>query len=266
MRSTFFSILFIFLLSPLLWSEEPVVIKIITVSEGNHVYFYRLLEESFKLVGKEVVFESLGEIPQTRVGHMLDTNKLSLGWFLESEKRDNRWDSVKVGLTGGLIGQRIFFIGKGKQHLFDDIYTLEDFREANLTGVLGSIWFDVDIWKYNDLPYQPITGNWRKMYPMLSSGDRDVDYCSRSITEILVEAKNYPMLDIEKRLLFIYDRDFIFYLSPDFAKKHGPLLEEALTKAREEGVIDRLVKEFYETSFQRLDYDNRIRIHLKTPR
>ncbi len=64
--------------------------------------------------------------------------------------------------------------------------------------------------------------------------------------------------------MFIYDRDFFFYLSPS-AAKYRDALEYALITAKESGLMDELVRKYWVDDFHRLDYDGRVKIYLETP-
>jgi len=133
---------------------------------------------------------------------------------------------------------------------------------------MGEGWFDVKVWRENGIKYKEHGGNWKYIYDVLAYQDR-YDYFSRGFNEIVLESKEHPLLDIEKRLLLIYDRDFIFYLSKNginAGAKYKNEIQEALEKAKNSGLIKRLVRKYWANDFEVLDYDNRIKIYLKTPK
>jgi hypothetical protein len=159
------------------------------------------------------------------------------------------------------------FIKKGDQPLYDKVNTLDDFRKLNLTGGMGRDWFDAKVWKINLLLFKEHSGDWRAIYRMIPDG-RDYDYFPRGLNEILVEAGKYPKLGIENRLVLIYDRDFRFYLSKqgvNAGAKYKNILNSIMQKAKESGLIDKLVRKYWAGDFDTLKYDDRIKIHLKTP-
>lgn len=203
-------------------------------------------------------------IPQKRTHVMLQDGKLTLMWLIESAERNKEYTPVSVGLTNGLIGERIFLIPKGKQHLYDSVKTLEDFREIKKVGAFGKNWYDSKVWEANSLKYTVVDGEWRQIYRFLKLEKVGVDYFSRGFTEIVTEAGQHPYLDIEQKLVFIYERDFIFYLS-DNAKKYKPILEKALINAKETGLMDSLIQKYWKDDFEKLEYENRTKIFLKLP-
>ena len=64
--------------------------------------------------------------------------------------------------------------------------------------------------------------------------------------------------------MFIYDRDFRFYLSPS-AAQYKDVLEDALFQAQESGLIDRLIRSYWADDFLELNFDKRVKIELETP-
>ncbi len=235
--------------------------------DGIHKYYHELLIESIKENGYlPVVAISPGakNIPQKRAIKMLEHDMLSTLWLVQSKARDEKYTPVEIGITNNLIGHRIMFIPKGTQVLFDNINTLEDFRKSGLTGGFGKNWFDVKVWNANNLKSYEMDGDWRRLYLMVAHRNRGIDYFSRGFNEIMIEAQTQPALDIEQRLMLIYDRDFRFYLSPS-AAKYKQILEESLTKAKKSGLMDKLIRKHWSKSFSQLNFDKRIKIRLKTP-
>ncbi len=192
--------------------------------DGTHVYYHDLLQQSLEASGIDIEIKStqslptIGHVPQKRAVSMLQNDQLSILWRMQSRERDKHYTPVEVGITNNLIGHRILLIPRGKQPVYDKINNLEDLRNAGLVGGFGINWFDARVWKKNKLKYQEVDGEWRHIYPMVASKNRGIDYFSRGFNEIMLEIKLRPDLEIEKRLMLIYDRDFRFYLSPSTAK------------------------------------------------
>jgi len=239
-------------------------VPIIDDSPLQHLFFHELLEAAIRDAGHTPVLVP-EIINQLRTKFYLDSGQISIFWMIESVERNEKYTPIDVPITNGLIGKRVLLIKKGDQHIYDDVQTIEDFRELNLVGGMGKEWFDVEVWKANNLRYKEKSGNWKLIFNMIAGG-RDFNYFSRGVNEIIVESVQYPYLDIEERLVFIYDRDYRFYLSKDGVNagdKHQSVIEDALKKAKDSGLIDRLVTKYWGNNLQVLDYDNRIRIDLK---
>lgn len=243
---------------------KNVELTIVSLPDNKHLYFQELLQKSIESAGHKIKINLLGEMSQLRIVKMLDSNRISLRWLLQTEKRDKKYTPVEVGITNALIGHRVLFIPKGQQAIYSKVKTLQDFKKLGKIGAFGKNWYDVKVWKANGMEYYEQDGEWRTIYKMLSKGNRGIDYFSRGVNEILDEAKLHPYLDIEKKLMFIYDRDYRFYLSKT-ASKYKKILEDSLQKAKESGLMDKLVKKYWGSQLKILDFYNRTKIYLKTP-
>ncbi|WDD97840.1 hypothetical protein [Thalassomonas actiniarum] len=238
-----------------------------TISSRNdsNVAFYRdLLQQALALSGYHTKINFIGNLSYLRQVNYLKHGKIDLIWRLGTHERDLAFKRVDIGLTNGMIGKRIFLIPKGDQWKFDRINKLTDFIKHKLTGGFGEKWFDIEIWKYNRLPYVEIPGDNNKIYPMLASKRRNIDYLSRGMNEIIGDARLYPDLEVEQRLLFIYQRDIYFYLGPSAIQYHS-ILEHSLRLAEKAGLIKTLIHKHWGDIGNLLQLDKRHRIHLQMP-
>jgi len=129
-------------------SQIALHISIVEDSPRLHIFFHELLETALKEDGHTPVLIK-SKLPHLRIKHYLDIGEISIHWMVESDERNKKYIPVKVGLSNGLIGQRILFIKKGDQHLYDGVRNLDDFRKLKLVGGMGKKWFDVKVWKAN---------------------------------------------------------------------------------------------------------------------
>lgn len=236
-----------------------------TYPDNTHLFYVELLEKSLDAAGVKYTEEFQKDLPQNRAVQMLDEGKLSLMWQLASAERDAKYTRVNVGLTNGLIGQRILLIPSDKEDVYAHVQNLDDFRKLGKVGGFGKNWFDAKVWKANDLKYEEIDGEWRVIYNMVAEGNRDLDYFSRGFTEIIGDAAAHPNLKIEEHLVLIYDRDFYYYLSSS-AAPYKEIIQNALLKAKASGLIDELVQKYWAESFAKLNMDKRVKIQLETPK
>lgn len=236
-------------------------IPIIEEHSNQHLFFHTLLYRALLEAGYQPKLV-VHKVPHLRAKQLLDTGDLSLLWLVESQARNQHFIPVEVGLTDGLIGQRVLLIRPEDQEWFAQIEQLDDLRQQAIHTALGKRWFDVKVWQMNQLPYVTVDGNWRTMFTLLKKGR--VDYLSRSVLEVIQESREHPSLVIEKSLLLVYDRDYRFYLSHK-AAHFKPLLEEALSQAKRSGLIQRLVESHWQQDFKQLRLDQRQSLKLKTP-
>ncbi|WP_199911753.1 hypothetical protein [Dongshaea marina] len=250
---------------PMLWAApQPLTLTLPAMKSQEHRYYYELLEKSLELEGVRLIIQQpYQHLPQKRIVQMLELGSLSLAWLIQTAERDASFTPVRTGLTDSLIGQRILLIPRGQQPAYNRIHTLDDLRDSGLIGGFGANWYDIRVWRYNRLPYHVKDGEWRALYQMLSATG-GVNYFSRGLSEIVAEAQQHPNLEIEQRLVLVYDRDFQFYLSKQ-ASSHQALLERALQKAKDSGLMRQLIEKYWQQSFKLLEPDKRLNLQLKTP-
>jgi hypothetical protein len=252
--------------NPLYGDVIELKIPIVSDSPKQHMFYHELLTTALIQAGHSPKL-SLVSMPQSRIKRYLELGELSIYWMIETPERNKQFTQIPVGLTNDLIGNRVLFIRKGEQALYDNIYTLSDFRALALSAGFGKGWFDAKVWRENKLKYREHDGNWSSIFKMVIN-QHAYDYFSRGLNEILIEAQKYPELDIEKNLLFIYQRDFQFYLSNvgNFAgNQYQTIITDAMEQAKNNGLIKQMVRKYWASDFNTLNYDNRIKIFLTTP-
>jgi len=258
------AVMAVIMLIPTKSSAEYLTIRMPAYSDGLHEYYYDLLATALERDGHLAAIEQIEDFPHLRERAMLENGELSIMWLIRSEERDKLYLPVPVNLTNGLIGQRILFVAPDNINNYKDVKTLGDFRRLGKMGGFGKGWFDVGVWDANHLPYKEMA-EWRLLYDMVADGTRGVDYFSRGFNEIGIEAKNHPELAIEPNLMLVYDRDFIFYVSPKMPQL-VPIIESALIKAKESGLMGELIKKHWAENYDLIQPDKRTIIKLKNPK
>ncbi|HYC02956.1 MAG TPA: hypothetical protein VED40_06665 [Azospirillaceae bacterium] len=243
---------------------ETLRLRVSAMPNGAHQYYLDLLREALEAAGHEVVFDTLNILPQPRIEAGLRDGLLDIHWFLRSPERDRSFLSVPVGLTGGLISQRVLLVRTGEAGRFAGVRTVEELRALGLTAGFGQGWFDSLVWRHNNLKALEIGGEWRNLYAMVSRGNRDIDYLPRGVTEILAEAAGQPGLAIEPSLLLHYEGDQILYLSPRRADLE-PLIRPALEAYERTGAITRRALAEWGDDLERLQVSRRHVIELASP-
>ncbi len=247
------------------WSaNQSIHLSMPHVSDDSHRYYHELLTLALADINVDLIIDSPPkDLSQRRVVKMLETGELSAMWLIQSKPRDLLFHRVNVPLTSGLVGKRVMLIPKGAQPLYDRIQSLEDLQNSGLVAGLGVGWFDEQVWEENGLKFYLKDGEWRNLYRMLSNHG-GVNYFPRGVNEIVNEAKYNLHLDIEENLVLQYDRDFVFYLSAVDSYR-TQLIETALYKAQQSGLIDRLIQKYWNEDFEHLNLENRQVIRLTTP-
>lgn len=258
------AILVALLAIPAMARADYLTVRMPSIALSQSEYFHELLYTALEQAGHLPAIERIDDFPHLRSRDMLEHGNVSVLWLVRSDKRDERYLPVPVELTGGLVGKRILLVAPDQIDAYCDVTDLGQFRRLGKVGGFGTDWFDVDVWNENFLPYKEVADP-ALIYGMVESGDRGVDYFSRGFNEIVGEQRDHPELAIEPNLMFEYDRDFIFYVTPT-RPELVPILTEALTKARDSGLMDRLVKKHWARNFDILKPETRTVIRLRTPK
>ena len=212
-------------------------------------YTRQVLEQTLALGGHGVTVRVRGNPPMTRLEVMLQRGDISALILGPTQVRERRFLPVRVGMTDNLVNQRILFIPKGRQDLYDNVHSLEDFRRLQQVAGMGAAWADRAIWVANDLPVETIEGDWKRLYRMVASTTRLIDYLPRGAHEMAHEWTQHADLEVERHLLFSYPQDHVLYVSPAYPELHS-LLQTLLPQAQRSGLIRRLAREHYRQIFE----------------
>jgi len=230
-------------------------------------YCRLLLEQTLTQGGYPTVVQELGNLPMTRLEAMLQRGDISVLILGPTAERERRFLPVRVDMTDNLVNQRILFIPKGSQALYDPVHSLEDFRRLQRVAGMGAAWADRAIWEANDLPVVTIGGDWKRLYRMVASTTRPIDYLPRGAHEMAHEWTQHADLEVERNLVFSYAQDHILYVSPAYPELHQ-LLQELLPQAQRTGLISRLARAHYRQVFEpplSLQQRRVIRLEMATP-
>ncbi|STR44639.1 hypothetical protein EV682_106112 [Iodobacter fluviatilis] len=242
---------------------EVIDLHLMNRRDQQQQYYHRLLQESLLAEGYRVNIIAEPEMPVARVNKVLESGDLSVHWFLQTAERDKRFLRVDIPLSFGLIGQRLLLIKKGQSAAYSRVKTLADLQAINKRAGLAQGWFDVMVWKENQLPVYEQIGDWQVLFKLLAAGNRDVDYFPRGAIEILDDLAAHPDLEIEPDLLLSYERDFVFYVSPRYPQLRNQI-EKALQAALASGLQRRLFDQLLFPKVKQLNLNKRTVINLNT--
>ncbi len=246
-------------------TDQPITL-FLAGNQGSYGYTKNLMIKALEAADYQVVVINIGEdIPMSRMEVMLLRGDISLFILGQTDQRDQRYLPITVGMTDGLIGQRVLFIPPGQQASYDQVHSLEDLRQLDVVAGLGEAWADVAIWAANDLPFATISGDWKRLYRMLAAGNRHIDYLPRGAQEMVREWPLHPELAVEQQLVLRYAQDHILYVSPEKPELHALLLP-VMQQAFDQGLIRDPVRRHYQAVFEPpISLDQRRVIGLRLP-
>lgn len=245
-------------------SPQTWVFPIDHLKDDHYRYYQALLVQALAAQGIRLQFVVQGEVSQPRMMRDLEKGRTAIRPMLPTARRDCLLTQVPVDLTDGRIGERVLLIRPSESERFKQVQTVDQLRATGAVAALGAHWFDISVWRANQLPYRVQSGDWSHIYDMLRVGGRGIDYFPRGVNEVLSEAEQHPGLMIEPHLLLTYNRDFRFYVSAPYAKD-VPAITRALRQAQASGLMARLRREYWGNLAQALDLPGRQRINLFTP-
>jgi len=244
--------------------NKSITLNLSSRSYENREYYFELIKLALEKDGYQVTINDLGISNTLRQKKNLNDGKVSLILRLKTPLRDKNFTKVNIGLTKGLIAQRVLLIRKHDQYIFNNIKNKQDLNDNNLVAAFGESWFDIAVWQHNNLPYIELLGDRQKIYTMLASGKRNIDYFSRGINEIMSESQRHPSLNIEQNLLICYKNDIYIYVKKD-NHQLAEILEKAMIKADNSGLLDQLITKYWGNLKQELQLDTRTKITLDMP-
>lgn len=173
---------------------------------------------------------------QARIISELESNSGSINLHVmgTSAELEEKLLPIRIPITRGLAGYRIFIIHKDKQPLFDTINTLNDLQR--LLGIQGLGWTDIDLLEHSGLRQKEMP--YDNIFRVVDFGRGD--YFSRSIHEAYEEVKErsaaYPNLAVEEKVLLVYPFALLAFTSKENSEL-AETLENCFIKAYSDGVF-----------------------------
>ena len=165
------------------------------------------------------------------------TGEVTVAWYGTGAEFERTLLPVRIPISRGLLGHRIFLIREDQQPVFSRIRTIRDL--APLVGLQGIGWSDIEILEGAGLHIH--TGEYDHLFSLISRGR--ADYFSRGVDEVFVEYDKYSNRDrhlaVENDLVLIYPFAKLFFVSKDNQELHDAI-HEGFVAAYEDGSYQRL--------------------------
>ncbi len=201
---------------------------------------------------------------QDRALRYLERGRLiDVVWTMTSVTRERQALPVRIPLFRGLLGYRIFIIRESEQARFDAIDSLG--LLADLVGVQGHDWPDLDILRHNGLNVMS-SPTYGEIFELMGKGR--YDYFPRGVTEAFHEVETHGALSlaVESRILLYYPTAMYFFVSPGNAAL-ASRLERGLRSLVDDGTLDGFLRShpLSRPAFELGNLEKRRRITLENP-
>ena len=177
-------------------------------------------------------------LPLKRIEMYLEKNEnIDIASFTVNQQRDAKFLPIKIPISKGLMGYRLFLIRNGDETRFKDVNNLADL--SRFTAGQGYNWLDAKILADNGLPVI-IGSSINSLIDMLVF--KRFDYFPRGALQIIAELKTYQnkSVSIEPSLVLNYPSISALYVS-----KSNTALAERLEYGFKEAFKDGSFDKFF---------------------
>lgn len=191
-----------------------------------------------------------------------ENRSVDIVWSMTDAQRETELLPIRIPITKGLIGWRVFLIHRDKQTAFSDIQTLSALQRY--IPVQGEDWPDTKILQSNGFDVETAT-QYLDTFNVLARFQ--ADFYPRSVVEVLSELQMDAIdsdLIIEQELAIHYPSAMYFFVNksnPTLAK----LIETGLQRAIDDGSFDQLFELNYQPLMQELQMQKRRVFKLDNP-
>ena len=189
--------------------------------------------------------------------------KLDIAHLASSASREKGAIAVRIPLIEGLLGYRVCLIRQNDQDKFSNIKSKQDFIDRNIKIGQQQDWPDTKILEKNGLKVQT-SYKYSLLFRQLEK--QRFDCFLRGVNEISDELEQHANANfvVENNLLFHYPLPLFFFVNesrPDLAER----LTKGLTTLKENGVLAKLVEDYYKDKVEKLHLGTRKDFHLENP-
>ncbi|GAA0299780.1 transporter substrate-binding domain-containing protein [Psychrosphaera haliotis] len=204
------------------------------------------------------------DIIQERALHELNTRRsIDVYWSVSTKARETVARPIRIPLLKGLIGYRVSLILKDRLQEFQNIESIDKFRE--LAAGQGHDWPDYDILKFNKFSVFPAS-LYGSIIELLHL--KRIDHFPRGLNEILreFELMNDERIMIEPKFILHYPSYVYFFVAMENMRL-AERIEKGLLLAQQDGSFNKLFRDFvhFDKLNEVLNLESRKIIELKNP-
>jgi hypothetical protein len=249
-----------------LWADLPV--QTITYEKGPTDYEIALLDLALSKTvadyGRFVLKNSGLDLTERRAVASLQQGLFDVTFMVLTPEREEELLPIRIDLTHGVQGYRLFLIHKDSQAAFAAVRSLEDLRRRFVAG-FGAQWGDLGVLQFNHLPVSTANET-SQLYDMLQA--RRFDYFPRGINEIWDNVEQHraaaPDMVVEQHLALFYPLVQCFVVAKDNVAL-AARIETGLQRSLADGSMKRLFLQFHGPDIARARLGQRVVFELSNP-
>lgn len=223
-----------------------------------------ILDKTKATDGPSVLTPENLEVSEDRAIELLNQGKLEVACMVLSRQRETRVLPIRIDITAGVQGIRVFLVRKDRLSEFSRVRTLRELTDRFVAG-FGSQWGDLPVMQRNGFRLET-DANSRNLYPMLQAGR--FDFFPRGINEVWDNLRQHaadaPDMVVEPTLALYYPlvQCFLVGLSNTALADR---LTRGLRSALADGSLRDLFFQFYGDDVRRAHLRSRTILNLENP-
>ena len=226
---------------------------------------YKILKAALMKSGKYVLKPAKSNMNEARSKAALSEGKgLSVAWYGTNADIEKKLKPVRIPITAGLTGYRLFLINKSKQPEFSKVKTLDDLKK--FVSSQGRGWSDIAILKNAGL--QVKAKEYKNIFKLVNAGR--IDYFPRGAAEVFHEMSVFggdnPNLAAEQNVMMYYRFAKLFFVNKDNQKLHDAIYK-GLEALHADGTYWKMFNEepAIKKTLAQANFAKRVRIDIPNP-
>jgi hypothetical protein len=229
----------------------------------RYVYPLALLELALQKTSVRYKLKpSTSIMRQARALKRLEDNlEVNVVWSMTDAQREQQLRPIRIPITRGLIGWRVFVANKRSPFLSVPINSMDDLLKYS--PVQGISWPDTKILQANG--FNVITArDYVESIEIINN--RSADFFPRAVTEVFQELDNQYSKDLRLRKgLAIYYPTALYFFTNKQNLTLSRLIETGLNIAIKDGSFEKLFNEYHGETLKKLDIENALYFRLANP-
>ena len=232
--------------------------------DKQHNYPIKMLEKALAHADQPYQLELYEKtIDQQQALNLLYRNQVDVVWTMTNKQREALYLPIRIPLTKGLSGWRLFLIKPEHQNLFDNV---KNHNQLKLyTAVQGEDWPDEEILQRNQLKLVTKPA-YADLIDVLTSGQ--AQYFPRGVFEIWSEAEQFKAqghnVAIENSLALYYPTALYFFVNRHNSQL-AATIESGLKQLLATGEFERMFNQAFAEAIEKTHIEQRRILKLSNP-